>query len=205
MIYGNLDVYWQGFYDYILNELFVDEIPKYKDFIKYCNALQKIHLVIPYKDIVFISDRPEEINLNIKGQLSSDLKPALTYSDGYSLFYLNGVSVPKKLIETQSDLLDPKEWLNEKNAEVRSQALRKIGLGKVFKDLNVKIHDKFEDYELVEFPNIYNKPYAPFLKMINPSTGEIHVEGIHHNCKTVQEALAWRESKLTYLEPLFRT
>lgn len=31
-----------------------------------------------------------------------------------------------------------------------------------------------------------------YLKMRNPSTGGYHIEGVHPDCQTVQEALAWR-------------
>jgi hypothetical protein len=32
----------------------------------------------------------------------------------------------------------------------------------------------------------------PYLKMINPSIGTYHIEGVHPECKTVKEALIWR-------------
>ena len=32
----------------------------------------------------------------------------------------------------------------------------------------------------------------PYLKMINPSTNDIHFEGVHPQCNTVESALAWR-------------
>jgi len=80
-------------------------------------------------------------------------------------------------------------------------------------------------YELVRFsfPRFRRNPLesetipATYLKMINPSTGEVCVEGVPNNAtttwsdditmNTVKEALAWRDGDLNniYLEPVALT
>jgi hypothetical protein len=66
--------------------------------------------------------------LNEKNQLHSYTQPALSFKDGYSLWYSNGVRMEKDYILTPAEKLDPKLILKEKNAEVRAQLIKKIGI-----------------------------------------------------------------------------
>ena len=69
--------------------------------------------------------------------------------------------------------------------------------------------DEIQCYELIKLEastqDIYTAEEVEFLsqqkylKMRNPSTGEYHIEGVHPNCQTVREALAWRNG--TEVEP----
>jgi hypothetical protein len=37
--------------------------------------------------------------------------------------------------------------------------------------------------------------------MLNPSIGAIHIEGVHPSCRTVEQALSWRNGLKQYEEP----
>jgi len=203
MFYGNIewDISWAGFYDFILNELFEERIGEFPKFIEYLEAMKHVHVFIPYKDIVFISDRPIEINLNPQGRLHADLKPAFQYSDRYSLFYLNGVRVGKEIVQTSSDKLPAELILKEKNAEVRREIVRKIGTERLCIDLKAECIDKMDDYELLIL-DLKDGRKRPYLKMKNPSIDTIHIEGVHPDCKTVAQALAFRNGTPTYVKPV---
>ena len=41
----------------------------------------------------------------------------------------------------------------------------------------------------------------PFLKMTNPSTGDYEYQGVPPNCKTVEEAICFRNGLKVYEEP----
>lgn len=200
MFYSNHLIYWNGFYDFILNELFEEEIPNYQSFIEYNKALEHIHSFIPFKDIVFISDNPVELNLNSDGRLSHIDKPAMMYEDGYSLFYINGVKIDKKFIEIPKEEIKSEDVLAIQNAEERMQVMKKVGLGRFFDSLEKKTIDKQDDYELMLVK--LNDEDCEFLKMVNPSTGEIHLEGVAPNTKTVSDALAWRNGLEYWINPL---
>ena len=128
--------------------------------------------------------------------LHNDNGPAIAYSDGFSVWALNGVRVTKEIAETPAEKLNSKLILEEKNAEVRREIVRKIGIEKVCKDLNAKIIDRWEDYELLEL-DLQDGRKRPYLKMKNPSIKTYHIEGIAPNIKTVQEALVWRNRGIT--------
>ena len=58
-------------------------------------------------------------------------------------------------------------------------------------DLGAKVADRQGDYELLLL-DLGDKRNRPYLKMLNPSIGTWHVEGVHPDCATVEQALNWR-------------
>jgi hypothetical protein len=118
---------------------------------------------------------------------------SVKFSDGWGIYSLNGVLVTKELVETPAGKLDPKILLTEKNAEVRREIVRKIGMERLIYKLGAQSIDKSGDgvYELLMF-DIGDNRKRPYLKMLNPSIKTWHVEGVHPDCKTVESALNWR-------------
>jgi hypothetical protein len=104
---------------------------------------------------------------------------------------LNGVKVTEEIVMTPSAALDPHLLLKEKNAEVRREIVRKVGIDRVVIDLGAKVADRQGDYELLLL-DLGDKRNRPYLKMLNPSIGTWHVEGVHPDCATVEQALNWR-------------
>jgi len=193
-----------GFYDFILNELFEEKISEYKGFLEYCAAVQDVHVFIPYKDIVFISDNPNEIHLDERGRLHRDLAPAMIYEDGYALFYLNGVKMPKEVIVTPAEKLKIEEILKLPNAEQRLLGIKKVGPGRMLEALHAKsISKKTDEYELFEVTLEGSK--EKLLKMQNPSEPKIHYEFVEPHIQTVNEALMWRLGWDTFKEPVAKT
>lgn len=162
----------------------------------------------PYKNICVISERPLEIHMNGTG-IHKDGGPAIRYSDDFSVWALHGVRVPRWLAETASDKLDSAAILKLTNAQQRAEGIRKIGINRMLELLKTEVIHQFKDYDLltIEFEG---RRIGPYLKMLNPSTGQIHVEGvgeanggIDSSIKTCQEALAWRGNLKVYSDPLW--
>ncbi len=200
MFFSNHWTWWVGFYDFILNELFQEKISEYKDFLEYIEACQNIHVLIPFGDIVFISDNPQELTIDTSQRLHHETAPAMMYNDGYSLFYLNGIQVPKWAIETPKDEIDPKKVLALTNTEQRMALMRFVGLNKFLSDLNAEKIDNYKDYVLY-YLNVNNVKIGPYLFMVCPSSGRQFLEGvgdaskyenIDPTIKTCQDALKWR-------------
>ena len=106
-----------------------------------------------------------------------------------------------------------------RNAQLRQIAIEKIGLAKILAPYETKlVHNDVVDgreYELIDIklPGIartgFNSRFTPekwclYLKMINPTTGEIHLEGVARKTdnswdyipeETVAGALAWRDGE----------
>jgi hypothetical protein len=191
-MWGQQEFYWISFY------LFPETIGivKYKEkdsiLLKFWKQIaESAHWWWPYENIVFVSDRPI-VKTNSNKILHCDNGPAVEYPDGYCQYYLNGRSVPEWLACTASEKIKPKDVLKIENAEVRAQGIKKIGLKRV-SDSAIEVEKKGV-YELLDFSKLIGLDYAPYLKMINPSTGETHIEGVHPDCKTIQHAINWRAS-----------
>jgi hypothetical protein len=106
---------------------------------------------------------------------------------------LNGVSVPKEIVITPSDKLDPSLILKEKNAEIRREIVRKIGVERVCEKLETKTIEKNNGYELLEIPIAGMETKAKYLKMKNPSIDTFHIEGVASDINSIREAIHFRK------------
>jgi hypothetical protein len=93
-------------------------------------------------------------------------------------------------------------FLSETNAEDRMKIVKVNGIKKIYEICDAQVVDKKGNYELINL-DLGKKEYRPYLKMVNPSTGEYHIEGIHPDCKTVDAAIEWRNG--TSAEPSILT
>lgn len=182
---------WTAWCDYF-QRIGIIEKDEY-DFDKWRDFILKsgVFATCLYKNFAFVCIKPCKVNRNENGDLHSDTEMAIYWRDGYGEYYLNGVSVEEKIVMTPAEKIDPKLVLTEKNAEVRREIVRKIGVEKLCDKLGAKVIDMKDNYELLNLDLGENR-MRPYLKMINPSIGTYHIEGVHPECKTVQEAITWR-------------
>ena len=140
------------------------------------------------------------------------------------------VRLIKEAKETDNwNKIKPVDTFSLTNVTKRTELIRYFGMETILESVpNMRIDEDEIDgrkYELlrVSFPAGNSRPLdsdtipATYLKMINPSTGEVCVEGVPNNAKsswsnditmnTVKEALAWRDGDLDniYLEPVALT
>lgn len=178
---------WSSLYDYMESVLGCDINPIWK-------IWAKISFVGPtwfLDKFCIVSDRPKEVHLK-DGILHRDGGPAICYRDNFSVWCLNGIRVSQELSETPTRQLDViKHVIKTQNVEVRREAVRKIGVERIYSELGGKILDQKDDYELVEL-DIGDGRKRPYLKMKNPSLGIWHLEGIHPDINTVDKAIQWR-------------
>lgn len=132
-------------------------------------------------------------SIRVEGKLfHCDDGPAVSWPGGEGYYFLHGVEVVREVVETPAALLDPRLVLVERNAQVRAEIVRKVGVERVCASLGARAVDRSGDYELLLL-DLQDGRRRPFLKMRNPSVpGVYHVEGVPPGCRTVREALAWR-------------
>lgn len=219
---GAFDANIFAFYDFFLQELNIN-FGIYEEKYKIWRNTIKYGLIFPLNDCCFVSEKPIEINMKNK-KLHADMKPALKYEDGFSLYYLNGIKVNEKIVMTPANKLDCHLILTEKNAEIRNQIVKKIGIDRILQDLNAKSIDQKEviinnNKEYLSNMDIFQKLIKyelllldlgdgrkrPYLRMENPSTNEIHIEGVAPEIKTVDEALQYRIQKKESAMPIVLT
>lgn len=99
--------------------------------------------------------------------------------------------MPKWIVEPPAEDLDPRKITAIANAEVRREFVRKVGIDRICYKLGAKVESKQGDYELLRL-DVGEGQFWTYLKMLNPSIGTWHVEGVPNAINTVQEALNWR-------------
>lgn len=171
-------------------------------------------------DTVILTRQPEEVHTR-PGRNPADPKlhnvngPAIKYRDGFSLYYMNDIYIPEEyswVCNTSASDLDVKKILKISNTEVRTEAMKKVGLEKFLDQLSSNILDeasietnqyKLEiegfiqvtsHYKLHKFDLPNSETSRIYLEMRCPSSTKFHFEGVHPDCKSVVQALSWRET-----------
>jgi hypothetical protein len=219
--YGQHDANWLSFYDYFYEVMGDNKTDEGKTFKELCEPLKPLIELAKeigwfwcYENLCIVSQRPVRLSLKYVSErdikvLHDDHGPAILYADGSCGYYLNGVRMVDKgkmlpeLVTTEASQLDAKVIHSIENAEVRQEVIKKIGLDRLYNELKTQTVDTFEQYELVDL-KLSEEETGRYLKMINPSTGEPHVEGVPNEALTVKQALMWRngfELNQTYIKP----
>ena len=161
--------------------------------IEYYTETHKLGLIFPMDDYTVVSQKPNLIKKNANG-LHCENGPALTYDDGglSDIYSLNGIRMSKEYVMIPAEKMDANLVLSEKNADIRRELLRKIGIERFLQVSKHKVLDIKGNYELLSVDLDENVKDAKFLKMVNPSIGVYHVEGVAPECLTVDHAINWR-------------
>ena len=85
----------------------------------------------PHTDFVIVSNRPKRIFQDDRHRLHDYNRLAIEFRDGWGVASFHGVMVPDKYAITPADKIDPTEVLNEKNAEVRTAVIAKMGFARL--------------------------------------------------------------------------
>ena len=158
--------------------------------------VRDIHSCIPYKNVCIYSDKP--IECHFKGNLlhnESDM--SVKYADGWGWYSLNGVMMQPEHILTKPDDMKPDTVLSCKNVDQRRELLKKFGIQRLSEQ--GKVIDENDEYKLIDMSSIITTvSYAPYLLMENPSLKDTsHMEGVHEDCKTIEQAINWRAGDIT--------
>jgi hypothetical protein len=151
-----------------------------------------------------VTEKPLEIHFNEENQLHAEGAPAIKYAGHgeFEVYLLNGVRVPKWLAMADDADLELSQYVEIKNADVRTEFVRKFGVERMLESYGKKL-DTFEnyneewwnksEYELWDMNAIFDGvSYAPHLKMKNATTGVWHVEAVSPECNTLRDAIKER-------------
>jgi hypothetical protein len=186
--FGQYSAWWYSFFDFMTEVLGVSDAP-----LEGTKLLcQEAGMCLLFWDYAFISERPMAIHRNAAGQLHRDGGPALVHSDGWGVWALNGIRMPYEYVETPAGQLKPGVILAERNADIRRELLRKVGIERMLSNLPHRMMDRTGNYELFSINLGPGVEDARYLKMLNPSVGCFHLEGVAPECDTVEKSLNWR-------------
>lgn len=215
-LWGQME-YWASFYLYC-KHIGVEYAPEDRERLDlWAEIAQSCGWWWPYENLAILTDRPvairwdtNSVNERATPVLHCDGGPAVEFSDGWGIYALNGVRVPREVAETPANKLDAHWLVRERNAEARREIARKIGMERILADLNAKVVDSKTKYTLDGRAHPYellmldlgDGRRRPFLRMLNPSEGTTHIEGVPPRCRTVDDALEYRNRTREFPEVL---
>jgi hypothetical protein len=194
-----------SFYDYMFEcvgvEIDKDLWIKYKKW----EETSKIGMIYPLDNITIVCQKPLEVHMK-DGVIHREGGPAIRYSGlgDFNIFALNGVNVPEYLAVTPAEEIDINLYNREVNADVKAEFVRKVGIerflnhGKkmdTYENYPKDTHEWYHksEYELWDMEVLFTGlDSAPYLKMLNQTTGIWHLEGVSPKCQTVEDALKER-------------
>lgn len=189
--WGNLEAGWISFYTYMHEVLGIEGAGKISGFA----ALAKqVGYSFVFDTIAVLTQRPTVLHINEANRLHCTNGPAIKYADGNAIYTLNGVTMPAWLFETPKEQLTGKQIMGITNVEQRGEAIKWYGLQNMLGLLDAKIVDESGcqyGYQVLDL-DVGTTERQRYLRMLNPSTGEVHIEGVPPGTKTVRQALEAR-------------
>ena len=158
--------------------------------LAYRKVCESVNYIWPNRDFVMVCARPVHIDRDEKGRLHSESRQAIEYPDGWGLYMYHGVKVTKKII-LEPNKLTKKDWLNEKNLEVRRVIQERMGENFV-KKIGGKIINKCNRGILYEV-DLKNDPekIARYVKVKDSSTSREYYLRIPPTINKVNEGISW--------------
>lgn len=201
---SNMWLSWYGYLEYFVSEVIKEEQENCKELYNFINHSKEFHQVYTFEDIAIVCNFPKEIHVNENGDLHNLNGPALSYRDGFSLYASNGIEMKEEYILTPASKITGKMYIEEENADMKREILRKAGLNRIFKQLNPKTLDTLKTktggkYELLEI-KLSNDVTGKFLKMKCPSTKHDHIIGVSGDCDTAKKAWCFLNNEQNFDE-----
>ena len=153
---------------------------------------------VMHEKFCIVSDFPEVLKTDSRGRAHCATGPSHRWRDGFEIYHLNGIRVPRWLVMTDAGKIDPMLALNEKNVDVQREIIRKIGAERMLKAVGAKTVDTFVDchtkggnvYELKEL--LVGQISRKYLYYEHASVpGYWYAQAVPPNTKRAIHARAW--------------
>ncbi len=147
-----------------------------------------------FENYCFVGTTPKETVLDARRRLSNEDGAAITYSDGYKVFAVNGMSTPRRFLENP-DSITLADIDQESNIERRRGLLELYGLARYLSDSNATLVSKDDCGELYQI-QIPNDEPLTMVKVINSTiepdgTYKSYFLRVPPRMTTAREAVAW--------------
>ena len=199
-VYGSHDAGWLGFYDFFGAECGIEAIEKLRplmDLAAVCGWWA------PYEHAVIFQDRHNILRRDDQHRLHCETGPAISYPDGYSLYFWHGTSVPERWI-THKDM-SPSDILTHKNVEQRRAGCEILGWDRILDELEAKTLDVNPNPQIgtlleVDLPDSGKERFI----RVKCGTGRFFALPVPPEIRTALEAQQWMWNDPNY-QPEVRT
>ena len=144
----------------------------------------------PHRQFVMVCDRPAAIHRDVDGRLHSPTGPAISWRDGWGLYFWRGTRVPKEWIESPQTL-DPQLALNHENVELRRCVAEILGWQKVLDLLNPTVIQTDPDPEIGQLLEVEIAGNRERFLKVQCGTGRSFVLPVPPDMSSALEANAW--------------
>ena len=147
-----------------------------------------------HEKFCIVSDRPETLLVNVQNLPHCLAGPFCRWRDGSALYAVNGVRIPRWIIE-RKDLITPERIDAEQNAEIRRAMIEIYGQAKYLKDNGANLIHKDKFGELYQKELAGDEPLT-MVKVRNSTpekdgTVKDYFLRVPPGMKTAHEAVAW--------------
>ncbi len=148
-----------------------------------------------HNDFAIICDRPEILNRNHLGQLHCEDGPSMKYRDGWSLWHINGVSVPETVV-LRPELQTLDEIESENNSEIKRIRIERFGWSRYLTETNAEVVDYGKNYvEGTQECLMKTRDGTKILVCACPSTGRIYTMRVPREIENRENAQLWLSGK----------
>jgi hypothetical protein len=162
---------WVSFYDFFTDIKVInnEKFNQYKEFIE-----SGVYDTILFNNFAIGCRRPNFVGRDTQNRMHSDVRSAISWRDGFELYYLAGVHFPKELWQkVVSGKMSFKQILDIENTEQRLQAMR-FNPNALLKENPQLVHESKRGNKLYVIENsevnkIYAEPKVWLLGFTDPS------------------------------------
>jgi hypothetical protein len=167
----------------------------------YRDLAANCHLLIPFRKVCVVCQRPTRIEMNANGVLHAVAKPAWIYADGSAWYFYNGVSLPPHIGGLPPTQWQPDWLLTQPDPQVRQVLIAEMGYARICQELPTWRLDTWQDYTLLAIGEKTHRAIDPMvdrvwrdgliLKQTGAEEASTTYWPIPHPIDTVQAALQW--------------
>jgi len=138
--YGQHDANWLAFYDFFRHLGLRKETAALEPLTELAQAA---NWFLPHRGICWVSERHSVVMQDERARLHCLTGPAVKYPDGFAIYAVHGVKVPRWIID-QPETINVKSIDGEANAEIRRVMVDRYGLARYIRDSGAKVIDHEE-------------------------------------------------------------
>lgn len=144
--YGQVDAPWLAIADYFAKVHNIESCEKLRGLMM---AVANSGFVwLTPKKAVFIN-RPRFASFDERGRLHNEERTAVEFKD-WGFCYLHGLAVDQKYIVTPADEINLEDLLKERNSDIRTAVLHKIGFARLLAHAKYKVISRANGNELID-------------------------------------------------------
>jgi hypothetical protein len=185
-VYGAHDAAWLAFYD-TLGRLGMQDIVE--PMTGMMEVAKQQGWWWPLTDVAVITDRPTVLNRNANGELHCTDGPAISFSDGWSVWAINRIIVTKQIVEAP-ETLTIKQIVDESNAEIKRLMLERYGMENFIRNSGAQKLDQ-SDYGILWKTDVGEDEPLVMVEVVCPSTDRVYMLRVPPTTERARDAVAW--------------